>query len=121
MLKTSLLSIVLAIIFLQASSQELYMPRDIKLAYQKGTRSPDGRPGKNYWQNFGRYKISISVSPPNPNVKGTEQIVYVNNSPDTLSRLNMKLIMNIHRPGAARFSTTSSDYLTDGIQVDTFK
>ncbi|MBS1520471.1 MAG: M1 family metallopeptidase [Bacteroidetes bacterium] len=121
MLKTTLLSVVLAIIFLQANSQELYMPRDIKLAYQKGTRSPDGRPGKNYWQNFGRYDISISVAPPNPNVKGTEHITYVNNSPDTLSRLNMKLIMNIHRPGAARYSSTSVDYLTDGIQVDTFK
>ena len=121
MLKTTLLSIVLAIIFLQANSQELYMPRDIKQAYKKSTRSPDGRPGKNYWQNFGRYDISISVAPPNPNVKGIEHITYVNNSPDTLSRLNMKLIMNIHRPGAARFSTTSPDYLTDGIQVDTFK
>lgn len=121
MLKTTLLSIVLAITFLQANSQELYMPRDIKLAYKKGTRSPDGRPGKNYWQNFGRYDISVSVAPPNPNVKGVEHITYVNNSPDTLSRLNMKLIMNIHRPGAARSSSTSTDYLTDGIQVDTFK
>ena len=121
MLKTTLLSIILAVIFLQANSQELYMPRDIKQAYQKGTRSSDGRPGKNYWQNFGRYNISISVAPPNTDVKGVEHIVYTNNSTDTLSRLNMKLIMNIHRPGAARFSTTSPDYLTDGIQVDTFK
>jgi hypothetical protein len=121
MLKTTLLSIVLAVIFLQASSQELYMPRDIKAACKRGTRSPDGRPGKNYWQNSGRYDISISVAPPNPNVKGIEHITYVNNSPDTLSRLNMKLIMNIHRPGAARYSSTSTDYLTDGIQVDTFK
>ena len=121
MLKTTLLSIVLTIIFLQASSQELYIPRDVKAAFKKGTRSPDGRPGKNYWQNFARYDISISVVPPNPNVKGIEHITYVNNSPDTLSRLNMKLIMNIHRPGAARSSSTSADYLTDGIQVDTFK
>lgn len=121
MLKSTLLSAFLAAIFLQANAQELYMPRDIKLAYQKGSRSADGRPGKNYWQNFGRYAISITTAPPNPNVKGTEQITYINNSPDTLRRLNMKLIMNIHKPGAARFSGAPANYLTQGIQIDSFK
>jgi hypothetical protein len=121
MLKTILLSILLALILSQAHAQELYTPRDIKLAYQRGTRSPDGRPGKNYWQNFGRYAINITVAPPSRDVKGTEQITYVNNSPDTLKTLNMKLIMNIHRSGAARARTIGTNYLTDGIQVDSFK
>ncbi|MGZ3766877.1 MAG: M1 family metallopeptidase [Mucilaginibacter sp.] len=122
MLKTTLLSMLLAAILLQAhAQQDLYMPRDIKLAYQKGTRSADGRPGKNYWQNFGRYNISITVAPPGRDVKGVEQITYINNSPDTLKRLNMKLIMNIHKPGAARFFGTTDDYLADGIVVDTLK
>ncbi len=121
MLKTTFLSTLLAFILLQANSQELYMPRDIKLAYDKGTRAMDGRPGKNYWQNFGRYHINVTVAPPNRDVKGTEQITYINNSPDTLKVLNMKLIMNIHRPGAARLRGTGEDYLTEGIQIDTFK
>ncbi|WP_426667833.1 M1 family metallopeptidase [Mucilaginibacter sp. McL0603] len=121
MLKTILLSFLLASILLQVHAQELYTPRDIKLAYQKGTRSADGRPGKNYWQNFGRYAINITVAPPSRDVKGTEQITYVNNSPDTLRNLNMKLIMNIHRPGAARARTIGANYLTDGIQVDSIK
>ncbi|MDB5152803.1 MAG: hypothetical protein JWR54_1554 [Mucilaginibacter sp.] len=121
MLKTILLSILLAGILLQAHAQELYMPRDIKLAYQKGTRATDGRPGKSYWQNFGRYNISITAVPPSRDIKGIEQITYINNSPDTLSRLNMKLILNIHRPGAARFSVANVDYLTEGIQIDSFK
>lgn len=122
MLKTTILSAFVALFFLQqANAQELYMPRDIKLAYKKGTRSLDGKPGKNYWQNFGRYNISIKVAPPNREVKGTEQITYINNSPDTLRRLNIKLLMNIHRSGAARFSGVDETYLSDGIQVDTFK
>ncbi|HJP64528.1 MAG TPA: hypothetical protein VJ844_13870, partial [Mucilaginibacter sp.] len=108
-------------IFIQANAQELYMPRDIKKAYQKGTRSMDGKPGKNYWQNFGRYNISINVAPPKKEVTGTEQITYINNSPDTLRRLNIKLIMNIHRPGAARFFGTADNYLSDGVQVDELK
>jgi hypothetical protein len=121
MLKTTLLSILLAGILLQTHAQELYMPRDIKLAYQRGTRSTDGHPGKSYWQNFGRYNISITAVPPSRDIKGIEQITYINNSPDTLKRLNMKLILNIHRPGAARFSGANADYLTEGIQIDSFK
>ena len=28
------------------------MPRDVKAAYKKETRSMNGKPGKNYWQNY---------------------------------------------------------------------
>jgi hypothetical protein len=120
-LKSTILSTLLAFILLQANAQDLYMPRDIKKAYQKGTRSMDGKPGSNYWQNYGRYTINITAQPPNREVKGTEQITYINNSPDTLKRLNIKLIMNIHRSTAARFSGTDEDYFSDGIQVDMLK
>lgn len=115
-LSTALCSLV----FMQTRAQSLYMPRDIRQAYTKGTRSPDGKPGAKYWQNRGRYNISITTNPPNRLVRGTEQITYINNSPDTLKRINMKLILNIHRPGAARDGVASPDYLTQGIQIDTF-
>ncbi|MBS1527261.1 MAG: M1 family peptidase, partial [Bacteroidetes bacterium] len=118
MLKTTLLSAILAVFVLQATSQELYMPRDIKAAYKKGTRSLDGHPGRNYWQNHARYDISIAVAPPDRNVKGVEHITYVNNSPDTLRRLNMKVYMNIHKPGAARMGSVNANYLGDGVTVD---
>jgi hypothetical protein len=104
----------------QAQAQDLYMPRDIQAAYKKGTRSADGNPGKKYWQNYGRYNITISALPPNRNIKGTEEITYINNSPDTLKGLNMKMILNIHKPGAARAGTAQPNYLTPGIQIDTF-
>ena len=58
--------------------------------------------------------------PPDRVVKGTEQIMYVNNSPDTLRILVFKFIQNIHRPGVTRAGTASADYLTDGVQVDRF-
>jgi hypothetical protein len=119
-LKSIVLTAFCSGIFLQLQAQSLYMPRDIKQAYAKGTRSPDGKPGSKYWQNFGRYNISITAIPPGRTVKGTEQITYINNSPDTLKRLNMKLILNIHRPGAARDRVAGADYLTQGIQIDTF-
>ncbi|MFL5554790.1 MAG: M1 family metallopeptidase, partial [Gemmatimonadaceae bacterium] len=85
-----------------------------------GTRSADGRPGSRYWQNRARYTITLTATPPDRTVRGTEQIVYVNNSPDTLATLVIKLFLNIHRPGAPRNSGASADYLTSGMHVDRF-
>lgn len=102
------------------SAQTLYMPRDVKQAYQNNTRSMDGKPGKNYWQNYGRYNITVTAIPPDRNIKGSEQITYINNSPDTLKQLVFKLILNIHKPGAARAGDASPDYLTDGVHIDNF-
>jgi hypothetical protein len=120
MYKSILLSAFSCIILLQAQAQNLYIPRDIQRAFNKGTRSYDGKPGANYWENHGHYTISITALPPDRNIKGVEQITYFNNSPDTLKRLNMKLILNIHRPGAARFGNAGADYLTPGVQIDEF-
>lgn len=101
-------------------SQELYMPREVQKAYKKATRSGDGRPGKNYWENHARYNITVSALPPNRTIHGFEQITYTNNSPDTLTKLVFKLIVNIHKPGAARLFPTTPDYLTSGIHIDSF-
>ena len=37
------------------------MPRNIKNAYAKGTRSLTGAPGQGYWQNKGVYDIHVTV------------------------------------------------------------
>ena len=99
-------------------SQDLYQPRDVQQAYKKGTRTSNGTPGANYWQNKGTYNIQITTAPPDRNVKGSEQITYINNSPDTLKNLVIKLIQNIHKPGASRDGDAQPDYLTDGVKID---
>src|SRR5580704_15859907 len=83
----------------QAGAQSLTMPPEIQNAYTNGTRSLSGKPGNKYWQNHGRYNISLTVTPPDNTIRGVEQITYFNNSPDTLRSLNMKLIENVHRAG----------------------
>ncbi len=98
----------------------LFMPENIKKAYANESRSMDGKPGKNYWQNFSRYDIKIAVSPPSKTVQGNETITYINNSPKKISILIIKLILNIHNPGTARQSTASADYLTTGIHIDQY-
>lgn len=107
-------------LFVAPGDSTLYQPRAIARTYTKGTRSPDGRPGPNYWQNHARYTIAITALPPDRSIKGTEQITYFNNSPDTLKRLNFKVLLNIHRPGAPRLSPADDDYLTSGVHVDSF-
>ncbi len=116
----SIISIILFAGAVVAQSQSLYLPRDVKQAFKKGTRSQDGTPGNNYWQNRGRYNITITAMPPDRNIKGTEQITYVNNSPDTLKNLVIKLLLNVHKPNALRYGDQTEDYLTSGIHIDAF-
>jgi hypothetical protein len=98
----------------------LYMPRAVTKAFIAGARSPDGRPGPRYWQNRGRYSITVTAMPPDRAVRGSEQITYWNNSPDTLKTLVMKLFMNIHKPGAPREGGSPEEYLTSGTHIDAF-
>ncbi len=102
-------------------AQDLYMPRNVAQAYKTGTRSADGKPGKNYWQNSGNYNIKIAVNPETRVVSGTEEIVYKNNSPEPLVNPIIRLTMNIHRPGIGREGSVSDDYLSTGITIDEFR
>lgn len=118
MIKLLYTSTLLFACFVCASAQSLYMPRNIADAYKKGTRSPDGSPSKKYWQNYGRYNITVTAAPPDRTIKGTEDITYINNSPDTLNNLVIKLILNIHKPNALRYTDVSDDYFTSGTHID---
>ena len=51
-----LISILLVGSALAQSS--FYIPRNILDAYNKNTRSFDGKPGERYWQNSSDYKIN---------------------------------------------------------------
>ena len=102
------------------TAQPLYTPRNIKLAYKNGTRSPDGRPGANYWQNTGHYTINVSAAPPDRTIRGTEKIIYINNSPDTLKVIVIRLTTNIHKPGAIRLNPEEPDYLNAGVTIDKY-
>ncbi|HEA29521.1 MAG TPA: M1 family peptidase [Leeuwenhoekiella sp.] len=103
-----------------AKAQDLYEPRNIKQTYKNNIRDRNGTSGKNYWQNTADYDIQLNLAPPERTVTGSEEIKYSNNSPDTLKRLNFKLIINNHKPGAARLYQVGQDYLTEGIKIDKY-
>lgn len=119
--RASLLALLLAPLMpTPAAAQSMYMPRAVKNAVRNGTRSLDGRPGPRYWENHASYTIDLTAAPPDRTIKGSEQIAYANNSPDTLRVLVFKLFLNIHRPGAPRAGGASADYLTSGVHIDGF-
>jgi len=98
----------------------LYMPREVQQAIAKGTRSPDGRPGKNYWQNEATHKMRITLNPPSKLVQGEQEIIYTNNSPDALPFLIFRLYANAHQAEAIREKTVATAFLAEGITVDEF-
>ncbi|WP_316843143.1 M1 family metallopeptidase [Pedobacter psychrodurus] len=102
------------------SAQELYMPRNIKAAYAKGTRSMSGKPGANYWQNHGKYNMDIKVDAETKVVSGTEEILYSNNSTDTLKNLAIRFVNNLHKPTSPRGGAVSEDFLSTGLNITAF-
>lgn len=115
--------VLITLVFLAQNTfaQDLYMPRNIKEAYAKGTRSMDGKPGKNYWQNHGKYTMDIAVDPKTKIVSGTETIVYQNNSNDTLRNLAIRFVNNLHKPSSPRGSSVSDDFLSNGLTITSLK
>ena len=99
------------------SAQQIYIPRNIQIAYDNGTRSMQGPPGKNYWQNEGKYDISETINPDTKIVSGDESIVYSNNSPDTLSVLVIRFVNNVHKPASPRGSQVGEDFFTTGLDI----
>src|SRR6185437_1678552 len=117
MIKSLALCGVLAFACGLADAQTLTLPPSIQKAYDNGTRSPDGKPGPHYWQNHGTYSIALTVMPPDNVIRGVEHIVYTNNSPDALEKLNMKLIQNVRRGGMRGGAEDTSA----GIRIDEMK
>lgn len=103
-----------------AQAPQLTMPLNVRQAYQKQTRDRSGLPGPRYWQNRARYAIALNLRPQERMLEGREEIMYINNSPDTLHELFFKLIQNIHRRGAARDDDAGDGFFNEGLVIDEF-
>ncbi|GAB4093067.1 M1 family metallopeptidase [Flaviaesturariibacter terrae] len=119
-MKYTIAALLLLIAAAAGAQGPLFMPQNIRKAYTEGSRSPDGAPGKAYWQNKGRYTIEVKLAPPQKTITGHETIVYTNNSPRTLDRLVIKLIQNVHKPAASRLGAVDTAYLTAGTTIDRY-
>jgi hypothetical protein len=73
-------------------------------AIARGTRTAQGIPGPNYWQQSAHYTIVARVDVAEKRLEGTTRILYRNASPDSLRRLVVQLIQNFHRDDVPRIS-----------------
>lgn len=110
-----------AVIFLLATfsfaqKSSLTIPLNIQKAIDKGTRTLEGKPGPNYWQNGADYKIKAELAPQTRILTGTEEITYYNNSPDTLKQIVIKILMDIYRRGNTIDFEIDTKALTDGMK-----
>jgi hypothetical protein len=63
-------------------------------------RSAAGSPGPDYWQQRADYRISATLDTASQSIRGSVQIRYTNNSPDTLRYVWLQLDQNLYRPGS---------------------
>lgn len=99
----------------------LTLPRNLRAAYEKNTRTATGQPGSKYWQNTGNYNIDINFNPDSRLLTGTVDIEYFNNSPNTLNQIVFKLYPNIYKKGSMRTMPVKPADITDGVHISSFQ
>lgn len=102
-------------------AQTLPIPDNISAAYAKGTRDRNGKPGPAYWQNTASYQLKTNFNPLNRELKGQVEIVYVNNSPDTLKQLWFKLYPNLYQKGGNVKTKIALKDLGPGVDISAFQ
>jgi hypothetical protein len=90
---------------------------NLQQTYIKGTRTPEGAPGKNYWQNKADYTLAIKFNPQTRLLTGKAAVDYLNNSPDTLEELHLKLYPNLYRKGNMRNMPVLPEDISDGVNI----
>lgn len=120
MKKVLILSFLL-VTFLFAQNSSVYIPLNVQKAYESGTRSYDGTPGKNYWINKTNYKMYVELDPVKKHIFGTAEITYYNESPDSLDQIVFKLYQQLFKKGNPRdFGITPTD-IHDGTNLKLVK
>lgn len=89
-------------------------PPEYQRAIEAGTRTTDGRPGANYWQQWTEYKLKARLLPAEKRLEGSAHIIYHNRSPYELRVVILQLLQNMHAEGAARGEPAE---VTGGVDV----
>jgi hypothetical protein len=84
----------------------LDVPNAYRNAVENGTRSEDGSPGRNYWQNEANYVLKAALDPAEKSIRGEAYITYQNNSPNNLDVIVLELAQNLHKEGTPKKETT---------------
>ena len=78
-------------------------------------------PNPGYWQQHVDYKMEVDMNVKNFQYKGTQELVYTNNSKDTLYKVFYHLYPNAFQPGSAMDARLQAISDPDNRMVKTFK
>ncbi len=112
------ITILLFACFQSLAQTQLPIPTNFRNSYLTHVREMDGLPGKNYWQNRADYSIRVRFSPDTRQVSGHVDIEYLNNSPDTISKIVFKLYPNLYKTESVRAKPILKEDLGNGIEID---
>lgn len=115
-----LLGLLLCNLLVPGYAQEtrFFVPKELKQAYQEGTRAKNGAPGPNYWQNTVDYDIEVHFDPATRVIDGSEAVTFYNNSPEDLSTLIVRIYYDVFREGNPRASAVNPEDIGQGVQID---
>jgi hypothetical protein len=84
--------------------------------------STNGEPGPKYWQNRVNYQLKATIDTTNKTLSASEDIDYINNSPDALQFLWLQLDQNTYKKDARSNFVTgvtlAANQHTDGYQIE---
>lgn len=112
--------LIISLVFvscLTAQNSNIFVPLNIQENIKNGTRSYDGKPGPNYWQNGSDYKIDVEVNTETGLLSGNEVVSYHNNSPDSLNKIVVRLYQDIAKPNASRDWTINKDHVGEEVLI----
>jgi hypothetical protein len=84
--------------------------------------STNGEPGPKYWQNRVNYQLKATIDTTSKTLSASEEIDYINNSPDALQFLWLQLDQNTYKKDARSNFVTgvtlATNQHTDGYQIE---
>ncbi|WP_430812350.1 MULTISPECIES: M1 family metallopeptidase [unclassified Carboxylicivirga] len=104
---------------ISAQETELFEPIHYRNAVENKTRSRDGHPGPNYWQNHADYNMVIKLDTTEKKIIGKETVTYYNESPDTIQSIVLRLYPNLLKKGAIRNMKFDAGNINEGMILDT--
>jgi hypothetical protein len=91
------------------------VPAAFRAAVERGTRTPEGRPGARYWQQEVRYHVEAELDPATALLRGRQRIVYRNRSPEPIRSVVLNLYQNIYSESVPR---NRSVQVTGGVELE---
>lgn len=106
---------------LAGSNAQSFITAEVAKAIVNKSRTEEGVPGENYFQNRSEYIIEVRFDPETGKLSGNADISYFNNSRDTLNKIVLRLYQNIARKGGLRDEEIPQEDIHSGVIISRLK